>query len=74
MYFSVILNEFRRAFIWKLMSGNTLELDAGVHWEVKQELNRLAFSLKSDITLQLWMIGGMIGIVLLLRNQLRIGQ
>ena len=26
------------------MSGNTLELDIGVHWEAKNELNRLAFS------------------------------
>ena len=44
------------------MSGNTVDLDTGVHWEAKKELNRLAFSLKSDVTLPLWKIGGIIGI------------
>ena len=33
MSFSVILNEFERAFVRKLMSGNTQELDTGVHWQ-----------------------------------------
>ena len=74
MSFSVILNEFRRAFFCELMSGNTLDLDAGVHWEAKNELNRLAFSLKSYITLPLWKIRGILGIFLLLRNQLRTDQ
>ena len=59
---SVILNVFRRVFVWKLMSGNTVDLDTGVHWEAKKELNRLAFSLKSDVTLPLWKIGEIIGI------------
>ena len=49
-------------------SGNTLELDAAVHWEAKNELNRLVFSLKSDIALPLSMIGGILDIVLLLRK------
>ena len=49
-------------------SGNTLELDAAVHWEAKNELNRLVFSLKFDIALPLSKIGGILGIVLLLRN------
>ena len=34
----------------KAESSNTLELDAGVHWEAKNELNRLAASLKPDMT------------------------
>ena len=50
MSFFVILNEFRRPFVWKLMSGNTLELDTGVYWKAKNELTGLGFSLKSDIT------------------------
>ena len=72
MSLSAILNEFRQVFVWKLMSGNTLELDTGVHWKAKGELNRLAFSLKSDVTLPLWKIGGTLCIFLLFRNQLRI--
>ena len=42
------------------MSDNTLELDTGVHWEAKYELNRFTFSLKSDITLPLWKSGGIL--------------
>ena len=62
MSFSVVIDEFRRVFIGRLMSDNTLELDTGVHWEAKNELNRLAFPLKSDTTLQSWKIGGILGI------------
>ena len=36
------------------MSGKTLELNTGVPWEAKYELNRVAFYLKSDITLPLY--------------------
>ena len=70
----VILNEFRWAFVWKSMLGNTLKLDTGVHWEAKYELNRLAYSLNPDITLPIWKSRGILGIFLLLRNQLRIDQ
>ena len=56
------------------MSGNTLKLDTGVDWEAKNKLSRLTFSLNSDITLPLWKIGGILGIFLLFRNQLRIDK
>ena len=44
MSFLIVIDEFRRVVIWRLMSDNTLELGAGIHWGVKNELNRLAFS------------------------------
>ena len=56
------------------MLGNTLKLDTGVHWEAKYELNRSAYSLNPDITLPIWKSGGILGIFLLLKNQLRIDQ
>ena len=58
----VILNEFRQVFVWKLISGNTLEFDTRLHWEVQNELNRLAYSLKSNTTLPMWGVGGLLGI------------
>ena len=56
------------------MSSNTLALDAVVHWEAKNKLNRLTLSLKSNITLPLRKIREILRIFLLLRNQLRIDQ
>ena len=52
----------------------TTRVSIGVRWEAKNEWNRLAFSLKYDITLSLWKIGEILGIYLLLKNLLRIDQ
>ena len=69
----VILNELRRMFVWYLMSGNILQLETGLLWKAKIEWNRLACSLKFDITLPSG-IGGILNILLLPRKQLRIDQ
>ena len=67
--FSVILNEFRRVFVWSLMSGSTLdalELGESVHWEVNNVLNRYNFYAMKEWWNPRYLF--------LLRNQLRINQ
>ena len=43
MYFSVLLNKTKWVFVWKLMSGNTLELDKGAHWQAKELITLIGF-------------------------------
>ena len=54
--------------------GHSLPLLRGVHWRLKNSLNMLAFSLKSDTSLPSMRRGSIIGIFLPLKHAFSIDQ